>query len=63
MTSEPDVVVPPSPNALLENMWTVLFTGTNGLVQKLQAARRDPRLEAAINHPNRFGLLILDDLD
>jgi DNA replication protein DnaC len=48
--------------ALVENGWKVLFTRTTDLVQKLQAARRDLALEAALNKLDRFDLLILDDL-
>ena len=40
----------------------MLFTRTTDLVQKLQVARRDLGLEAAINKLDRFDLLILDDL-
>jgi len=40
----------------------VLFTRTTDLVQKLQVARRELALEAAINRLDRFDLLILDDL-
>ena len=48
--------------ALIENGWRVLFTRTTDLVQKLQVARRELALEAAINRLDRFHLLILDDL-
>ncbi|MGY3619198.1 DNA replication protein DnaC [Bradyrhizobium sp. USDA 10063] len=48
--------------ALIENGWRVLFTRTADLVQKLQVARRELNLEAAINRLDRFDLLILDDL-
>jgi len=48
--------------ALIENGWRVLFTRTTDLVQKLQLARRELGLEAAINRLDRFHLLILDDL-
>ena len=48
--------------ALVENGWKVLFTRTTDLVQKLQVARRELALEAAINRLDRFDLLILDDL-
>ena len=48
--------------ALLEKGWRVLFTRTSDLVQKLQLARRELGLEAAINRLDRFHLLILDDL-
>ena len=48
--------------ALVENGWRVLFARTTDLVQKLQVARRELALEAAINRLDRFNLLILDDL-
>ena len=48
--------------ALVENGWRVLFTRTTDLVQRLQVARRELALEAAINRLDRFDLLILDDL-
>lgn len=48
--------------ALIENGWRVLFTRTTDLVQKLQAARRDLQLEAAIAKLDKYHLLILDDL-
>lgn len=48
--------------ALIENGWRILFTRTTDLVQKLQVARRELNLEAAINRLDRFDLLILDDL-
>lgn len=48
--------------ALVENGWRVLFARTSDLVQKLQLARRELALEAAINRLDRFHLLILDDL-
>jgi len=48
--------------ALVENGWKVLFTRTTDLVQKLQVARRELALEAAINRLDSFDLLILDDL-
>jgi len=48
--------------ALIENGWRVLFTRTTDLVQKLQVARRDLQLEAAIAKLDKFDLLILDDL-
>ncbi len=40
----------------------MLFTRTTDLVQKLQVARRDLALEAAINRLDKYHLLILDDL-
>jgi DNA replication protein DnaC len=48
--------------ALVENSWRVLFTRTSDLVQRLQVARRELTLEAAITRLDRFDLLILDDL-
>jgi DNA replication protein DnaC len=48
--------------ALVENGWRVLFTRTTDLVQRLQAARRDLQLEAAIAKLDKYHLLILDDL-
>ena len=47
---------------LIENGWRVLFTRTTDLVQKLQVARRELNLEAAISRLDRFDLMILDDL-
>jgi DNA replication protein DnaC len=46
---------------LLEKGWRVLFARTSDLVQKLQLARRELALEAAINRLDRFDLVILDD--
>jgi DNA replication protein DnaC len=46
----------------VENGWRVLFTRTTDLVQKLQSARRDLQLEAAIAKLDKYHLLILDDL-
>ncbi|MBE7158604.1 MAG: ATP-binding protein, partial [Rhodospirillales bacterium] len=48
--------------ALVENGWRVLFARTTDLVQKLQAARRDLQLEAAIAKLDKYHLLILDDI-
>ena len=48
--------------ALVENGWRVLFARTTELVQKLQTARRDLQLEAAIARLDKYHLLILDDL-
>ena len=48
--------------ALVENGWRVLFARTSDLVQRLQLARRELALEAAIGRLDRFHLLILDDL-
>ena len=47
--------------ALVENGWRVMFTRTCDLVQRLQVARRELALEAAIARLDRFDLLILDD--
>jgi DNA replication protein DnaC len=48
--------------ALIENGWRVLFARTSDLVQKLQVARRELSLEAAIARLDKYHLLILDDL-
>ena len=48
--------------ALVENGWRVLFTRTSDLVQRLQIARRELTLEAAITRLDKYHLLILDDL-
>ena len=48
--------------ALVENGWRVLFTRTTDLVQRLQVARRELALEAAITKLDRYDLLILDDI-
>lgn len=43
--------------ALIENGWRVLFTRATDLVQKLQVARRELNLEAAINRLDRFAAI------
>ena len=48
--------------ALVENGLRVLFARTTDLVQKLQVARRDLQLEAAIAKLDKYHLLILDDI-
>jgi hypothetical protein len=48
--------------ALIENGWRVLFTRTSDLVQKLQVARRELALEAALAKLDKYHLLILDDI-
>jgi DNA replication protein DnaC len=48
--------------ALVERGWRVLMTRTGDLVQRLQIARRDLGLEAAIAKLDKYHLLILDDL-
>jgi hypothetical protein len=48
--------------ALVQNGRRVLFIRTTDLVQRLQAARRDLELEAAISKLDKFQLLILDDI-
>jgi DNA replication protein DnaC len=48
--------------ALVENDWRVLFARTTELVQRLQIARREFALEAAIAKLDKYHLLILDDL-
>jgi DNA replication protein DnaC len=47
---------------LVENGWRVLFTRTTDLVQRLQVARRELVLEAALAKLDKYDLLILDDL-
>ena len=42
--------------------WRVLFSRTTDLVQRLQVARRELTLEAAIAKLDKYRLLILDDL-
>lgn len=49
-------------HALIEDGRRVLYTRTTDLVQKLQAARRDLALEAALAKLDRFDLIILDDI-
>jgi len=46
---------------LVENGFRVLYHRTASLVQKLQAARRDLALDAAIGKLFKYHLLILDD--
>lgn len=48
--------------ALVENGYRVLYTRTTDLVQRLQLARRELTLEAAIDKLDKYHLLILDDL-
>ena len=48
--------------ALVENGWRVLFTRTTDLVQRLQVARRELALEAAIAKLDKYHLLVLDDI-
>ena len=48
--------------ALIENGFRVLYARTTDLVQKLQVARRELMLEAAIRKLNKYRLLILDDI-
>src|SRR6202140_4091942 len=48
--------------ALVEKGWRVMFARTSDLVQRLQIARREFGLEAAIQRLDRYHLLILDDL-
>ena len=47
--------------SLLEKGWRVLFARTSDLVQRLQVARRELALEAAIARLDRCDLVILDD--
>ena len=46
----------------MENGYRVLYTRTTDLVQRLQVARRELTLEAAISKLDKYHLLILDDL-
>jgi DNA replication protein DnaC len=48
--------------ALVQNGRRVLFMRTTDLVQKLQVARRELGLEAAITKLDKYQLLILDDI-
>lgn len=48
--------------ALVEKGWRVLFTRTSDLVQRLQVARRELALEAAIAKLDKYHLMILDDI-
>ena len=48
--------------ALIEHGYRVLFARTTDLAQRLQAARRELVLEAAIRKLDKFHLLMLDDL-
>jgi DNA replication protein DnaC len=49
-------------NALIDAGRRVLFTRTTELVQKLQTARRDLGLPAALDKLDKFDLICLDDL-
>ena len=49
-------------HALVEAGKRVLYTSTTDIVQRLQAARRDLALEAAIAKLDKFDLIILDDI-
>ena len=49
-------------HVLVEAGRRVLYTRTTDLVQRLQAARRDLLLEAALLKLDRFDLIILDDM-
>jgi len=48
--------------ALVENGRRVLFIRTRELIQELQVANRELRLEAAIAKLDKFHLLVLDDI-
>ena len=48
--------------ALVENGYRVLYARTTDLVQRLQVARRELALEAAIGKLHKYHLLILDDV-
>jgi DNA replication protein DnaC len=49
-------------HALIENGRRVLFVRTRELVQQLQVANRELRLEAAIAKLDKYHLLVLDDI-
>ena len=49
-------------HALVEAGKRVLYSSTTEMVQKLQAARRDLALEAALAKLDKFDLIILDDI-
>jgi len=49
-------------HALIEAGYRVLYARTTELVQRLQAARRDLALEAALAKLDKFHLVILDDI-
>ena len=49
-------------HALIEAGHRVFYTRTSDLVQRLQAARRDLVLEAALTKLDKFDLIILDDI-
>lgn len=49
-------------HALVEAGKRVLYTRTTDMVQRLQAARRDLALEAALAKLDKFDLIILDDI-
>ena len=48
--------------SLVENGYRVLYARTTDLVQRLQVARRELTLEAAISKLDKYHLLILDDI-
>ena len=49
-------------HGLIERGVRVLFTSTTTLMQKLQLARKNLALPAALDRLDRYGLLILDDI-
>lgn len=49
-------------HALVEAGKRVFYTSTTDMVQRLQAARRDLALEAALTKLDKFDLIILDDI-
>lgn len=49
-------------HALVETGRRVFYTRTTDLVQRLQAARRDLALEAALGKLDKYDLIILDDI-
>src|SRR6266851_5051627 len=55
-------ILPARGLALVQNGRRVLFMRTTDLVQRLQVARRELGLEAAITKLDKYQLLILDDI-
>lgn len=47
---------------MVEAVQRLLYTRTSDMVQRLQAARRDLSLEAALAKLDKFDLIILDDI-
>ena len=60
-TAQADCEGWPAARLLAEHGYRVLFARTTDLAQRLQAARRELALEAAISKLDKFHLLVLDD--